>query len=115
LTLNAAKRAHKLLEDSKIPFRRPVDYFAEMLKSDEQMRKIKANLLEQKKRIESAEERKKQREMKKYGKKVQQAKEEERKKSAKQVCLNFLFLIFPTSFFGLFRLLILFQNGEKQD
>lgn len=81
----AAKQAHKQLEAANIPFRRPADYFAEMMKSDDQMKKIKASLMDQKKRIESSEEKKKLREMKKYGKKVQQAKVEERKKAAKQV------------------------------
>ena len=54
-----------------LPFQRPADYYAEMVKSDEHMEKVKRVLLEQKKDREEVEKRKKQREQKKFGKAVQ--------------------------------------------
>jgi len=82
--LEACQRAHKLLIDHKIPFKRPSDYFAEMVKSDEQMRKIKSDLLEEKKRLTQIDEKKKKRDMKNFGKQVQVAKIQERNKKSKQ-------------------------------
>jgi len=59
-----------------IKFKRPDDYFAEMVKSDSHMAKVRQNLLDQQKRIEAVEERRRQREMKKFGKKVQVEREQ---------------------------------------
>ena len=46
-------------------------------------KQIRKNLVQEKKRIEQAEERKKQRDLKKFGKKVQIAKQIERQKEKK--------------------------------
>ncbi|XP_059156511.1 probable rRNA-processing protein EBP2 [Physella acuta] len=54
-----------------VPTKRPEDYFAEMAKSDEHMKKVRSKLLEKKISMEKSEKAKKLREMKKYGKKVQ--------------------------------------------
>jgi len=51
--------------------KRPEDYFAEMAKSDDHMKKVRSKLLEKKMGMERSEKVKKLREMKKYGKKVQ--------------------------------------------
>ncbi|KAH9393664.1 putative rRNA-processing protein EBP2, partial [Tyrophagus putrescentiae] len=51
---------------------RPADYFAEMVKSDEQMQKVRERLQAKQNSIEASEKAKKQRDLKKYGKKVQQ-------------------------------------------
>lgn len=66
-----------------LPFLRPSDYYAEMVKSDTHMEKIKGRLLSEKRRIEEAEERKKARESKKIAKEVQAQKLKERAKQKK--------------------------------
>ena len=40
-------KAMEVLVQAKVPIDRPDDYFAEMLKSDEQMKKIKARIMKQ--------------------------------------------------------------------
>lgn len=65
------------------PFLRPPDYYAEMVKSDSHMLKIKDKLLYEKKMIEEMEERRKMRENKKISKQVQHEKQREREKSKK--------------------------------
>ncbi|XP_005110722.1 probable rRNA-processing protein EBP2 [Aplysia californica] len=54
-----------------VPTKRPEDYFAEMAKSDEHMKKVRSKLLEKKMSMERSEKAKKLRELRKYGKKVQ--------------------------------------------
>ncbi|PVU86925.1 hypothetical protein BB559_006308 [Furculomyces boomerangus] len=76
--LEAAKIGKKLITDLNIPFTRPSDYFAEMVKTDEDMEKIRLRLLKEHKGIEKSEEAKRQRELKKFGKKVQTEKLQER-------------------------------------
>ena len=68
------KPAFAKLDGLGLKYRRPADYYAEMVKSDEQMRKIKEKLLFEKKNVDDRDERKRQRENAKFGKKVQQAK-----------------------------------------
>ncbi|KAH9412500.1 putative rRNA-processing protein EBP2 [Dermatophagoides pteronyssinus] len=51
---------------------RPDDYFAEMLKSDEHMKKVHQKLETRQTTLEASDKAKRQRELKKYGKKVQQ-------------------------------------------
>ena len=75
------------LKELDIPTVRPEDYFAEMIKTDDHMRKVlgkgalvqliiiifekvRERLLSRHKRIEASEKAKKLRDMKKYGKKV---------------------------------------------
>ena len=67
-----------------VPFLRPPDYYAEMVKTDSHMLKVKGKLLSEKKRIEEAEERKKAREAKKIAKEVQAQKTKERAKRKKE-------------------------------
>ena len=57
--------------ERSIKFQRPADYYAEMVKSDEHMEKVKEKLLHQKREKEEAEERRRIKEQKKYGKAVQ--------------------------------------------
>lgn len=66
------------------PFLRPSDYYAEMVKSDTHMEKVKGRLLAEKRRIEESEERRKARENKKLAKEVQAQKMKERTKQKKQ-------------------------------
>ncbi|ELU03588.1 hypothetical protein CAPTEDRAFT_17805 [Capitella teleta] len=50
---------------------RPTDYFAQMAKSDDHMKKVKRKLLSKQAAMERSEKMKKMRELKKFGKKVQ--------------------------------------------
>jgi len=76
--LASVQEAASRFEALEIPFQRPDDYFAEMVKSDQHMTKVRRQLLHEKKQIEDQVQRRKQREMKKYGKQVQAQKMRER-------------------------------------
>uniref|UniRef100_A0A0D6QRZ9 Uncharacterized protein n=1 Tax=Araucaria cunninghamii TaxID=56994 RepID=A0A0D6QRZ9_ARACU len=82
--LEGTREAFGKLQDLKMPFLRPPDYYAEMVKADSHMLKVKDKLLFQKQKIEEAEERKKAREAKKISKAVQAEKLKERAKQKKQ-------------------------------
>lgn len=77
---DATVTARKLLKQEKIPFSRPPDYFAEMVKSDEHMGKVKKKLYDEAASKKAAQEARKLRDAKKFGKQVQLAKEQERAK-----------------------------------
>lgn len=72
------------LEADGTPWRRPEDYFAEMLKTDEHMLRVKDKLLGEKARVEKSNEARKMRENKKFSKKVQQEKLASREKQKKE-------------------------------
>ena len=74
------KQALIQLDHSGVPYKRPEDFYAESVKPDAHMAKIKQILLNEKKRIDDVEERKKQRELKKYAKSVQSERLKERAK-----------------------------------
>lgn len=78
--LSAVKDARSLLKKEGAPFSRPADYFAEMVKSDEHMGKIKQKLIDEAAGKKAAAEARKQRDLKKFGKQVQVAKLQERAK-----------------------------------
>jgi len=82
--LTTVFKAHQNFEEFNIPYKRPIDYFAEMLKTDEHMSKIRKKLLEEQKGVEDGESRRKQRELKKFGKQVQTQKVLERQKKKKR-------------------------------
>lgn len=71
------------MTDLSIPFRRPEDYFAQMLKSDDQMKKIKGRILYQTRSLEQSEAAQKIREQRKFGKQVQLSKKKEAQKKKK--------------------------------
>ncbi|KAF9160116.1 rRNA-processing protein and EBNA1-binding protein ebp2 [Actinomortierella ambigua] len=79
--LEAAVIGRDRLKKEGIPFERPDDYFAEMVKSDEHMAKIRQRLLDENASIQASERAKAQRELKKFGKKVQIEKRLEREKA----------------------------------
>jgi rRNA-processing protein EBP2 len=83
-SLSAVKEARGLLKAEGAPFSRPKDYFAEMVKADEHMAKIKAKLIDEAAGKKAAAEARKQRDLKKFGKQVQVAKLQERDKERKQ-------------------------------
>jgi len=64
------KEGMSFLVQMKQPISRPDDFFAEMVKSDKQMSKVKHRLLKQQVKIQSFEERKKKAEQKKFHKAV---------------------------------------------
>lgn len=82
--LDAANEARKLLKKEGMPFSRPNDYFAEMVKSDEHMGKVKQKITEEATNKKAATEARKQRDLKKFGKQVQIAKLQERDKAKRE-------------------------------
>lgn len=82
--LDAANEARKLLKKEGVPFSRPNDYFAEMVKSDEHMGKVKQKITEEAMNKKAAAEARKQRDLKKFGKQVQIAKLQERDKAKRE-------------------------------
>ncbi|POS88429.1 hypothetical protein EPUL_000028, partial [Erysiphe pulchra] len=82
-SLAAAKEGRKKLKAEGVPFTRPNDYFAEMVKPDEHMAKIKAKLIDEAASKKASAEARKQRDLKKFGKQVQVAKLQERDKERK--------------------------------
>lgn len=83
--LHAAVEGRKLVEASGTAFSRPSDYFAEMVKTDEHMERIRQKLLDESAAIKASEAAKKQRELKKFGKKVQVEKLQERIRNKKEM------------------------------
>ncbi|KAL2676665.1 hypothetical protein Neosp_010429 [[Neocosmospora] mangrovei] len=83
-SLDAARQARKLLRAEGVPFSRPKDYFAEMVKEDAHMEKVKAKLVEEASNKKAAAEARKLRDLKKFGKQVQVAKLQERQKAKRE-------------------------------
>ena len=98
--LDAAIEARSLLKKESVPFSRPTDYFAEMVKSDEHMGKIKAKMTEEAASKKAAAEARKQRDLKKFGKQVQVAKLQERDK-AKRETLDKINILKRSMFFSI--------------
>jgi len=69
--LDAARLGKEKVLATGLPFSRPDDYFAEMVKSDAHMLKVRQRLLDEEQSIKASEDAKKQRELKKFGKKIQ--------------------------------------------
>ncbi|KAI3722828.1 hypothetical protein L2E82_33946 [Cichorium intybus] len=81
--LEGTREAFLKFQTTNLPFLRPSDYYAEMVKTDSHMEKIKGRLLVEKRRMEEAEERRKARDNKKKAKEVQALKQKERVKQKK--------------------------------
>ncbi|EMF13480.1 eukaryotic rRNA processing [Sphaerulina musiva SO2202] len=79
-SLNAVTEARVKLKAEGVSFSRPTDYFAEMVKSEEQMGKVRAKLLDETARKRASSDARRQRDLKKFGKQVQVAKLQERQK-----------------------------------
>lgn len=82
--LHAAIEGRKRLLALKIPFTRPDDYFAEMVKSDEHMDKLKAKLISEATEKKAREEARRQRQLKKFGKQVQHETLQQRQKEKRE-------------------------------
>ncbi|KAJ5945786.1 hypothetical protein N7454_002625, partial [Penicillium verhagenii] len=80
----AATQARGLLKKEGIPFTRPGDYFAEMVKNDEHMNLIKKKLYDEAAGKKAAAEARRQRDLKKFGKQVQVAKLQQRAKEKRE-------------------------------
>ncbi|EJC99019.1 Ebp2-domain-containing protein [Fomitiporia mediterranea MF3/22] len=83
--LHGASTAHTLASTHTLPFTRPPDYFAEMVKSDAHMERIRQRLLDETAALKRSEEKRREREGKKYGKQVQIEKIKERERSKKEM------------------------------
>ncbi|GAB0145458.1 P450 monooxygenase-like protein [Epichloe bromicola] len=82
--LEAAKAGRAKLLAEGVPFSRPKDYFAEMIKEDAHMEKVKAKLIEEASAKKASAEARKLRDLKKFGKQVQVAKLQERQKAKRE-------------------------------
>lgn len=69
--LESANECVRRLKELGVPARRPDDYYAEMVKSDEHMKRVRSELIFEQQQLEIRDERRKAREAKKYGKQVQ--------------------------------------------
>ncbi|KAJ7701372.1 eukaryotic rRNA processing protein EBP2-domain-containing protein [Mycena rosella] len=83
--LHGATAARALAEKHSFPFTRPTDYFAEMVKSDAHMERIRQRLLDESAGIKKSDDKRKEREGKKFGKQVQIEKLKEREKGKKEM------------------------------
>jgi len=88
-SLSAANEGLDRLREENVPYTRPEDFFAEMIKTDTHMAKVKGVLLKEKREIEEAQQRSKNRIQRKFTKQTQsdiqkQRKKEKKKKNKKQ-------------------------------
>ena len=84
---DATITARGLFKKENVPFSRPTDYFAEMVKTEDHMGRVKKKLYDEAANKKASEEARKLRDAKKFGKQVQVAKEQERAKE-KRTTLN---------------------------
>lgn len=77
--VSSVKVGYHLLSQLKVPASRRSDYFAEMLKSDKQMSKIRARVVTAQLRVEAVESRKKKQAQRKFSKQLRAAKIEKKK------------------------------------
>ncbi len=97
-SLEAARQARVLLRREGVPFTRPTDFFAETVRSDETMQKVKAKLVEEATAKKASAEARKQRDLKKFGKQVQVQKVQERAKQKRETLEKINLLKRSTSF-----------------
>jgi hypothetical protein len=80
----AAVEARRQLKKEGVRFTRPGDYFAEMVKTDEHMTRIKQKLFDEAASKKAAADARRQRDLKKFGKQVQVAKLQQRQKEKRE-------------------------------
>lgn len=83
--LHGASTARALAAQHNFPFTRPADFFAEMVKSDAHMQRVRQRLLDEQAGIKKSEDARRAREGKKFGKQVQQEKVRERERARKEM------------------------------
>jgi len=81
--LHSVRAAKQLATKHNLPWTRPNDYFAEMVKSDSHMERIRQRLLDESAGIKRSEEKRREREGRKFGKQVQLEKQKERQTARK--------------------------------
>lgn len=79
--LDAVLEGRERILKAGLVFTRPTDFFAEMVKPDSHMLRVRKNILEEAQSMKKSEEAKKLRELKKFGKKVQVQKMQDRQKA----------------------------------
>jgi len=84
-SLTAVLEARSQLKKEGIPFSRPTDYFAEMVKSDEHMGRVKQKLVDAAASKKAAQDARRQRDLKKFGKQVQVEKRQEREREKREM------------------------------
>ena len=72
------------LAAANIPYMRPADFYAEMVKPDTHMARVKDALIREKSRMSAVSQRRQQQEARKYSKQLQVAKEKEKAQHKKQ-------------------------------
>ncbi|OII73242.1 EBNA1 binding protein 2 nucleolar protein p40 [Cryptosporidium ubiquitum] len=83
-TLRNVNRGCKILASMNVKWNRPDDMLAEMLKTDQHMKKIKMDLLKQEQKIKAVELKKQKYVEKKFNKKIQVEKKKLRKQETKK-------------------------------
>lgn len=83
-SLDAVKEGREKLKKEGVAFARPADYFAEMVKSEEQMGKVRQKMLDEAARKKASADARRQRDLKKFGKAVQVAKLQERDRAKRE-------------------------------
>lgn len=81
---DAVKEAYRRLKVMKIPCSRPSDFYAEMLRSDQMMFRVRERASEEQRRIKIVEDRKKSQMAKKFAKKARSKKLEARAEEKRQ-------------------------------
>lgn len=84
MTRENVKKGMEFLIQAKIPISRPDDFFAEMLKTDQHMSKVKSRLLQQQHKIQTFEERQHKLENKKFHKAIKAYKQDEKHQEKKR-------------------------------
>jgi len=81
--LAGCKRALRQLVDAGENVRRPADYYAEMVKTDEHMGRVKRQLLQEKRSLELKQQKRQRALMRRYGKQVKAERTKERQSERK--------------------------------
>lgn len=84
LATEAAREAYRRLRVMRIPCSRPTDFYAEMMRPDKQMYKVRSRASEEERRIKVVEDRKKSHAAKKFAKKARSKKLEARAQEKRQ-------------------------------
>lgn len=117
-SLDAVKEARHRLKKEGVPFSRPPDFFAEMVKSEEQMGKVRQKMVDEAARKKASADARRQRDLKKFGKAVQVAKLQERDKAKRDTMdkINVLkrskFYLLPYTL-AIMSLIFSIQNGKE--
>lgn len=109
--LLAAKEGRYQLKKEGVAFSRPPDFFAEMVKSDEHMGKVKQRMTDEAANRKAAAEARKQRDLRKFGKQVQVAKLQDRDKAKRQT-LEKIDILKRSRLSPFFFSLLFFQQGS---